>query len=121
VLPLFTAGQVRVAVRPTEAQKRELVVAYQKAIYNAFRKVSDALVGYHDTREQRQQQDQLVHALEEASRLSNLRYRGGMESYLQVLVAELALFQGRVSQAQLRLQELPSFVQLYRALGGGWQ
>ena len=120
-LPIFTAGQVRVAVRLTEAQKREMVSAYQKAIYNAFREVSDALIGYHDTREQRRQQDQLVHALEEATRLSNLRYQGGMDSYLQVLDAERNLFQGRLSLAQLRLQELLSFVQLYRALGGGWQ
>jgi len=120
-LPIFNAGQVRVAVRLSEAQKREMLVAYQKAIYTAFREVSDALIGYHDTREQRRQQDRLVHALEETTRLSNLRYQGGMDSYLQVLYAERALFQGRLSLAQLRLQELLSFVQLYRALGGGWQ
>ncbi|HUK17027.1 MAG TPA: efflux transporter outer membrane subunit [Bryobacteraceae bacterium] len=120
-LPIFNAGQVRVAVRLSEAQKREMLVAYQRAIYTAFREVSDALIGYHDTREQRRQQDQLVHALEETTRLSNLRYQGGMDSYLQVLDAERTLFQGRLSLAQLRLQELLSFVQLYRALGGGWQ
>jgi multidrug efflux system outer membrane protein len=120
-LPIFNAGQVRVAVHLTEAQKREMLAAYQKAIYSAFREVSDALIGYHDTREQRRQQDQFVHALEESTRLSNLRYRGGMDSYLQVLVSERSLFQGRLSLAQLRLQELLSFVQLYRALGGGWQ
>ena len=120
-LPIFTAGQVRVAVRLTEAQKQEMVIAYQKSIYNAFREVSDALIGYRDTREQRRQQDQLVHALQETTRLSNLRYQGGLDSYLQVLDAERNLFQGRLALAQLRLQELLSFVQLYRALGGGWQ
>jgi multidrug efflux system outer membrane protein len=120
-LPIFTAGQVRVAVRLSEAQKQEMLVAYQKAIYNAFREVSDALIGYRQTREQRRQQDQLVHALRETTRLSNLRYQGGMDSYLQVLISERALFQGRLTLAQLRLQELLSFVQLYRALGGGWQ
>ena len=109
------------AVRLTEAQQREMVVSYQKAIYNGFREVSDALIGYQDTREQRSQQDRLVHALEETTRLSNLRYQGGMDSYLQVLDAERNLFQGRLALAQLRLQELLSFVQLYRALGGGWQ
>jgi outer membrane protein TolC len=112
---------VRVAVRLTEAQQREMVAAYQKSIYNAFREVSDALIGYRDTREQRRQQDQFVHAVEEATRLSHLRYQGGMDSYLQVLESERALFQGRLSLARLRLQELLSFVQLYRALGGGWQ
>jgi multidrug efflux system outer membrane protein len=121
VLPIFNAGQVRVAVRLTEAQKREMVVAYRKSIYNGFREVSDALIGYHDTREQRLQQDQLVRSLQESARLSHLRYEGGMDSYLQVLVAERSLFAGRLALAQVRLQELLSYVQLYRALGGGWQ
>jgi multidrug efflux system outer membrane protein len=112
---------VRVAVRLTEAQQREMVVAYQKSIYNAFREVSDALIGYQDTREQRRQQDRLVHSLQESNRLSHLRYEGGLDSYLQVLDSERTLFQGRLSLAQLRLQELLSYVQLYRALGGGWQ
>jgi NodT family efflux transporter outer membrane factor (OMF) lipoprotein len=121
VLPIFSAGQVRMGVRLSETQKREMLIAYQKAIYNALREVSDALVRYSRTREQRQQQDSLVHALTETSRLSNLRYRGGLDSYLQVLDAERNLFQGRLALAQLRLQELLSFVQLYKALGGGWQ
>ena len=121
VLPIFNAGAVRVGVRLTEAQKREALANYQKTIYTAFREVSDALIGYSRTREQRQQQDQLVHALVETDRLSNLRYKGGLDSYLQVLDAERNLFQGRLGLAQLRLQELLSFVQLYKALGGGWQ
>lgn len=121
LLPIFNASQVRVGVRLTETQRREMVIAYQKTVYNAFREVSDALVRYQYTREQRHQQDQLVHALEETSRLSNLRYRGGLDSYLQVLDAERNLFQARLALAQLRLQESLSFVQFYRALGGGWQ
>jgi len=121
LLPIFNANQVRVGVRLTETQQREMVIGYRKAIYNGFREVSDALVRYQHTREQRRQQDQLVHALTETSRLSNLRYQGGLDSYLQVLDAERNLFQGRLALAQLRLQELLAFVQLYRALGGGWQ
>jgi multidrug efflux system outer membrane protein len=121
LLPIFNAGQVRVGVRLTETQQREMVTSYQRTIYNAFREVSDALIGYQRTREQRSQQDQLVHAQTETSRLSNLRYQGGMDSYLQVLDAERSLFQGRLTLAQLRLQELLAYVQLYRALGGGWQ
>ncbi len=121
VLPIFNAGQVRVGVKLSEAQKREMLAAYRKAIYNGFKEVSDALVAYSGTREQRLQQDQLVHALMEADRLSNLRYKGGLDSYLQVLDAERSLFQGRLVLAELRLQELLSFVQLYKALGGGWQ
>ena len=121
LLPIFNAGQVRVGVRLTETQQREMVIAYQKSVYNAFREVSDALAGYQRTREQRAQQDELVHALIETSRLSTLRYQGGLDSYLQVLDAERNLFQGRLALAQLRLEEKLSFVQLYRALGGGWQ
>ncbi|MGD0013327.1 MAG: efflux transporter outer membrane subunit [Bryobacteraceae bacterium] len=121
ILPIFDAGQIRAGVRLSEAQKREMLVAYQQTIYNAFREVSDALVGYDRTREERQQQELLVGALSEATRLSNLRYKGGLDSYLQVLIAERSLFQGELALAQLRLQEMLSFVQLYRALGGGWQ
>lgn len=121
LFPLFTAGQVRVAVRLSEAQQREMLIGYSKTIYSAFREVSDALIGLERTREQRREQDRLVQALTETDRLSNLRYKGGLDSYLQVLDAERNLFQGRLVLAQLRLGELLSFVQLYRALGGGWQ
>ena len=121
VLPLFNAGQIRAGVRFSEAQKREMVIAYQKTIYTGLREVSDALVGYTGTREQRTQEALLVTALAESTRLSNLRYKGGLDSYLQVLDSERNLFQGQLVLAQLRLAEMQSFVQLYRALGGGWQ
>ena len=121
VLPIFTAGQVRVAVRLTEAQQREMLTSYQKTGYTAFREVSDALIGYGRTREQRGQQDRLVEALTETTRLATLRYQGGADSYLQVLSAESDLFQAQLAQAQLRLQERLAFVDFYRALGGGWQ
>jgi len=121
VTPIFAGGQVRAGVRLAESQKREMLIAYQKAIYTAFREVSDALVTYDRTREQHRQQNELVHAQTETTRLSNLRYQGGLDSYLQVLDAERNLFQGRLALAQLRLGELLSFVQIYKALGGGWQ
>lgn len=119
--PLFTGGQIRAGVKLSEAQKREMVIGYQRSIYTAFREVSDALAAYRRTREQRQQQDELVRALTETTRLSNLRYQGGLDSYLQVLDAERNLFQGRLGLARLRLGELQAFVQVYKALGGGWQ
>ena len=121
LLPIFNAGQVRAGVRLSEAQQRELVIAYQRAIYSAFREVSDALVGYQRTREQLSQQEQLVHALAESTRLSRLRYEGGLDSYLQVLDSERNLFRGQLTLAELRLNVLNSFVGLYRALGGGWR
>jgi NodT family efflux transporter outer membrane factor (OMF) lipoprotein len=117
---IFHAGQIRNQVRFSEAQQRELLVAYQRSIYTALREVADALVSFDKLREQRGQQEQLVNTLQETVRLSDLRYRGGLDSYLQVLDAQRNLFSGQLVLAQLRLQERVSVVQLYRALGGGW-
>jgi NodT family efflux transporter outer membrane factor (OMF) lipoprotein len=119
-LPLFHAG-LRSGVRLTEAQQREMLLTYQKTIQGALREVSDALAAHDHTRDQRAEQEKLVGALSESVRLSNLRYRGGLDSYLQVLDAERNLFGGQLTLAGLRLLELQSVVQLYRALGGGWQ
>jgi NodT family efflux transporter outer membrane factor (OMF) lipoprotein len=121
LLPIFHAGQIRSQVRFSEAQEREMLVTYQRAIYTALREVSDALIAHDRTRQQRDQEELLVRALEDSVRLSTLRYKGGLDSYLQVLDAERNLFQGQLVLAQLHLQELLSVVQLYRALGGGWQ
>ncbi len=118
--PLFHGG-LRAGVQLTEAQEREMLLTYQKAIYGALREVADALAVHTRTREQRGEEEKLVGALSESVRLSNLRYRGGLDSYLQVLDAERDLFAGQLDLAQLRLLELESVVQLYRALGGGWQ
>jgi multidrug efflux system outer membrane protein len=120
VAPLFNAGRTRSNVRLAEAVQRELVVNYQKAIYSALREVSDALAGYRKTSEQRLQQEQLVEALRASVRLSSERYQGGVDNYLQVLDAQRNLFQGELDLARLRGQELSTLVQLYRALGGGW-
>ena len=120
-LPLFNAGRIRNGVRLTEAQKQEALAGYEKSIQTAFREVSDALVNYHRTAEQRAQQELLVKALQDSVRLSNLRYTGGLDSYLQVLDAERNLFQGNLALARLKRDELVSIVSLYRALGGGWQ
>jgi NodT family efflux transporter outer membrane factor (OMF) lipoprotein len=120
LLPIFHAG-LRAGVQLTEAQKREMLITYQKTIYGALREVADALAIHTRTREQRGEEEKLVMALSESVRLSNLRYRGGLDSYLQVLDSERDLFAGQLTLAQLRLLELQSVVQLYRALGGGWQ
>jgi multidrug efflux system outer membrane protein len=120
LLPIFHAG-LRAGVQLTEAQEREMLIAYRKTIYGALREVADALATHTRTREQRGEEEKLVTALSESVRLSNLRYRGGLDSYLQVLDSERNLFAGQLTLAQLRLLELQSVVQLYRALGGGWQ
>jgi multidrug efflux system outer membrane protein len=118
--PIFHAG-LRAGVQLTEAQEREMLLQYQKSIYTGLREVADALASHTRTRQQRGEEEKLVEALSESVRLSTLRYRGGLDSYLQVLDAERNLFAGQLDLAQLRLIELQSVVQLYRALGGGWQ
>ena len=120
LIPIFHAG-LRSGVRLTEAQQREALITYEKTIYGALREVSDAFVVHERTRDQRIEEEKLVNALYESVQLSTLRYRGGLDSYLQVLDAERNLFGGQLTLAQLRLGELQSVVQLYRALGGGWQ
>jgi NodT family efflux transporter outer membrane factor (OMF) lipoprotein len=120
LLPIFHAG-LHAGVQLTEAQQREMLVTYQKTIYTALHEASDALAVYSRTREQRGEEEKLVGALSESVRLSELRYRGGLDSYLQVLDAERNLFGGQLTLAELRLLEVQSVVQLYRALGGGWQ
>lgn len=120
VFPIFHAGQVRANVHLTEAQEREALIAYQRAIFTGLRDASDALIANERTREQVEQQQLLVQALTESTRLSRLRYEGGLDSFLQVLDAERNLFQGQLVVAQLRMLELQSVVRLYQALGGGW-
>jgi len=120
VLPLFNAGQLRNNLRLTEAQEREAIANYRKTIQTAFQEVSSALADYEKNREQRSQEELLVKALQDTDRLSTLRYKGGLDSYLQVLDAERNEFSGELTLAQLRKNELLSIVQLYRALGGGW-
>ena len=88
---------------------------------NAFREVSDSLIAYQRTREFRARQEERTQANREATELANIRYDGGVTSYLEVLYNEQELFTAELNLAQARLNELLSVVQLYRALGGGWQ
>ena len=120
VAPIFNAGRLRSNVRLAESVQRELVVNYERSIYGALREVADALAGYRKTTEQRAAQEELVASLREATRLSNQRYQGGLDSYLPVLDAQRSLFLNELGLADLRRQELQAIVELYRALGGGW-
>jgi multidrug efflux system outer membrane protein len=120
-LAIFNAGRLRNNVHYAEATQREMVIAYRKAIQNGFREVSDSLIDHQKNLEQRQQQELFVNALQDADRLSQVRYKGGLDSYLQVLDVQRNLFQGELTLARLRRDELASVVELYRALGGGWQ
>jgi multidrug efflux system outer membrane protein len=118
--PIFNAGRTRATVEFTESVHRELVVNYERTIHAALREVSDALAAYHKTGEQRTGQERLVDALRASAQLSVQRYEGGVDNYLQVLDAQRNLFEGELDLVRLRQQELSALVQLYRALGGGW-
>lgn len=119
--PIFTAGRTRSQVALAEARREELVADYQQAIREAFREVSDALVGYRKSREFREEQALLLTAAQDARRLSDVRYQGGATSYLEVLDADTRLFNAELGLADAQLRELTSMVEIYRALGGGWQ
>ncbi|HTV01069.1 MAG TPA: TolC family protein, partial [Luteitalea sp.] len=121
VQPIFNAGRNRNRVALAEAQAQELSLAWQSAVLGALRDVSDALVGYQRQREVRVTQEALVVAATDARRLVELRYTGGASSYLEVLDSETRLFTAELSLVQARLDELTAYVDVYRALGGGWQ
>jgi outer membrane protein, multidrug efflux system len=118
--PLYAGGQLRGAVRLSEAQKEQLSLTYQQTIQRAFREVSDALIAYNKDQEFRKQQELLTNAARDASRLSNLRYRGGAASYLEVLDATTRQYSAELILAQAQLNEMLDYVELYHALGGGW-
>jgi multidrug efflux system outer membrane protein len=119
--PIFTAGRLRSNVRLAEAQRDSAVVQYQKTIQIAFTDVSNALIAHQRVRESRVQQQALVTALEDRKRLAYMRYAGGVDTQLNALDADRDLLQAELDLRQIRLNELLSVVQLYKALGGGWR
>jgi len=121
VQPIFNAGRLKANVRLTEAQELELVYTYRQTVQQALREVSDALTGYQKAHELRAQLAQLVASTGDAARLSDVRYRGGVASYLEVLTNQTNFFNAELKLAQSRLGELLALVHLYSALGGGWQ
>jgi multidrug efflux system outer membrane protein len=119
--PIFTAGRLKSNVRFSQAERDFLLTDYQKAIQGAFREVSDSLVAHQKIREVREQRELLVGVLRDRSRLSYLRYTGGVATLLDALDADRSLFDAERSLAVARRDELVSVVQLYKSLGGGWQ
>jgi multidrug efflux system outer membrane protein len=119
--PIFTGGRITSGVELAEAQQRSALAQYEKAVQAGFRDVSDALVQYQRVKEVRTQRELLVTALQDRKRLAYLRYRGGVDTMLNALGSDQELFVAEVGLAQTRLDELLSLVQLYKALGGGWQ
>ena len=118
--PLLNAQILGFQQEAAEAQTRQAVAQYEQAILVAFREVEDALVGVSTAREQAAAQERQVNALRSALRLANLRYKGGLANYLDVLIAQRNLFEAELALAATRRLHLVSVVQLYKALGGGW-
>jgi multidrug efflux system outer membrane protein len=119
--PIFTAGRLKSNVKLQEALRDSALIEYEKAIQTAFTEVSNALIAHQRVRESRVQQELLVAALQDRTRLAYLRYRGGVDLLLNALDADRDLFQAELTLSQIRFSELDSVVQLYKALGGGWQ
>jgi multidrug efflux system outer membrane protein len=118
--PLFTGGRLKGQYQFAKARFEEATAQYQQTVQGAFRDVSDALIQYRRTREFTVRQEASTEARRQAAELANIRYDGGVTSYLEVLYSEQELFTSELQLAQALGNELLSVVQLYRALGGGW-
>lgn len=118
---IFEGGRLRANVRLTEAEKQAAVLSYKQTIQQAFRNVSDSLIALHRYRQYRVQEEKVAAAAKDATRLAEMRYKAGYTSYLEVLTNDTTYYSAQLNLAMAREQEAISFVQLYSALGGGWQ
>lgn len=121
VQPIFEGGRLKNNVRLAEAQQQETLLTYQQDIQGAFRDVSDALIAYQKNQEFRVQEEKLTGAARDAAQLSEQRFNAGATDYLEVLTNETNYFSDELTLAQAQFNELQALVQLYQALGGGWQ
>jgi outer membrane protein, multidrug efflux system len=119
--PIFEGGRLKSGVRLAEAQHEQMVLTYQQTIQGAFRDVSNALVAYRKDQEFRVQQEHLFESAQDAARLSQVRFKAGTTDYLEVLTNETNSLSAELELAQAQGNELIAMVQLYQALGGGWQ
>lgn len=119
--PIFAGGRIKNNVKFTEAQRDEAVLVYERTIQQAFREVSDALIAYQKNQEFRAQEELLTRSAQDALKLAEDRYQAGATSYLEVLDSNTRAFAAEIGLAQAHLNELLALVDLYRALGGGWQ
>jgi multidrug efflux system outer membrane protein len=118
--PLFEGGKLRGQLQLSEQQKQEMLLNYQKTIAGAFRDVSNALIAVDKQRATREQQEKLVASAADATRLARIRYQGGSTGYLEVLTTDSNLFSAQLNLISAQEGEALSLVQLYSALGGGW-
>jgi outer membrane protein, multidrug efflux system len=119
--PLFEGGKLRGQLQLSQATKQEMVLNYQKTIAGAFRDVSNALIALNKQRAYREQQEKLVAAAQDSTRLARMRYQGGSTSYLEVLTTDSNLYAAQLNLVNAQQGEALTLVELYSALGGGWQ
>jgi outer membrane protein, multidrug efflux system len=119
--PIFAGGRLKNNFKKAEATQQEMVLNYQKTIASAFRDVSNALIAYQKSKEDRLAQEKQTTAARGAVRLARIRYDNGRSSYLEVLTNDTNLFSAELNLAAIQEKEALSLVQLYSALGGGWQ
>ena len=121
IQPVFTGGGLRGNLHLAESEHSQALIAYQQTIQRAFGDVSDTLIAYNKLHQVRIRQQDTVADLQESVRISTLRYKGGTTTYLEVLDSQRSLYAAELTLASARGDEFRSLVQLYRALGGGWQ
>ena len=120
-MPIFTAGAIAGQVEAAEAGQQQALFAYQKAIQQGFREVNDALVDQDRTREQLEAQKRQVAALQQYADTARLRYENGYTSFIEVLDAERSLFNAQLQYTQSQQVQFQAMINLYKAIGGGWE
>jgi outer membrane protein, multidrug efflux system len=120
-LPIFTWGRLSSNVDQAQAQQKIAVEQYRRTVRTAFQEVDDALVAYQRGVEQRAALVRAVRADRERARLAELRYKNGVTIYLEVLIAQQDVFESELRLSSAARDVYESVVDLYVALGGGWQ
>ncbi len=120
-IPIFAGGANKAGLDLATVRKNLDIARYEQSIQVAFREVADALVARETLEEQLRAQAALTGAAEASYRLADMRYRGGVDSYLGSLIAQRDLYDAQRALIVTRLAATASLVQLYRALGGGWK
>jgi len=119
--PIFTGGALKGNLRLAESEYQQALISYKQTIQQAFGDVSNALIAYQKYHQVRVREEKTVVDLQDSVNLSLSRYRGGITTYLEVLDGQRSLYSAELTLAQARGNEYQSLVQLYDALGGGWQ
>lgn len=121
IQPIYQGGRIRSNYRLALARRDEAELAYKRTVLQAFGDVSNSLVGYSQSRQFRMKLAEQTDTYRETARLANVRFLGGTTSFLEVLVTQQQYLTSQLALAQAWNAELQNYVQLYRALGGGWQ